>query len=62
MCVLGMREREPDRECETERETERKKEGERESRLVNWANLRMIRLRRELSVLVRACFIFQMRC
>lgn len=33
-----------------------------ESRLVNWANLRMIRLRRELSVRVRACFIFQMRC
>lgn len=30
-----------------------------ESRLVNWANPRMIR---ELSVRVRACFIFQMRC
>lgn len=39
------------------------RERERETgRLVNWANLRMIRLRGELSVLVRACFIFQMRC
>lgn len=33
-----------------------------ESWLVNWANLRMIRLRRELSVRLRTCFISQMRC
>lgn len=51
-----------ERESQTERERDREKERERESRLVNWANLRMIRQRRELSVLVRACFNFQMRC